>query len=304
MHNSLLTAMHAGLNREIKMHCSDVNNIARDPFKEFVTQQLNASKLDYDFFDLKFLFTRNEFNDAVIPKAPVLLMNGGINSTIALLYLIDIYQYKNITALFIPYGAPHNDVELQAFRKLKDVFLEMGYHAGQGLYFRELAVTATPLEASKFGSGYTIPLKNALLAAYAVMFGDSIFMGVNWRKTEALADDESLAFFNQISELLSLQYQQPIRVWSPFLHWKKEQAITWLMNRFPKNYLSILHATSNCHKPVNNKACGACYPCWKAARAFRTVNIWDALQDKFLVNPFTTSLAALYAKLWEQSEKG
>lgn len=298
MYKSLQAAMMVGLNREHKIQCPDVNVNVRDSFRDFVAQQLNGSKLEHDFIDLKFVFNRFDSNDAIIPKGPVVLMSGGIDSVIALLYLLDVYKYQNITALFVHYGSSYNDAELIAFRKLQALFLKIGWH--NNVAFREFTDNATPLDSSKFGAGYIIPLRNALLASYAVLFGDNIFLTANWRLNEhAGSGDKGITFFSQISELLSQQYMQPMRVWSPFLHWKKEQAVTWLMNRFPKSYAEILHTTMSCYNPTNGKACGECYACWKVARTFRTVNIWDMMQDKFIVSPFTTG----NAKLWEQSEK-
>jgi hypothetical protein len=212
-----------------------------------------------------------------------------------------VYKYKGVTALFIPYGAPYNDFEKLAYNKLRDIFLSLNYKPSD-VIFREYHTNIAPLDSSKFGAGYIIPMRNALLASYASLYGNNIFLASNWRLNDyAGACDKGLSFFSQISELLSQQYQTPVRVWSPFLHWKKEQAVTWLMNRYPKNYVEILYTTASCYNPdvFKNKACGDCYACWKAAKTFRTVNIWDTMQEKFATNPFATS----NAKVWEQKEK-
>jgi hypothetical protein len=82
MHESLLSAMMAGLNRENKVNCPDLNRFVREPFKDFVIQQLNGSKLDHDFLDIKFAFNRFDSVDAIIPQSPVVLVSGGIDSVI------------------------------------------------------------------------------------------------------------------------------------------------------------------------------------------------------------------------------
>lgn len=307
MYKALTTCMLAGLRRGNRVLCEDVHKRAQQQFREFTVQQLNDSKLQHDFSEIKMTYSNLE-TDAVIPPGLVILLSGGMDSLLMLFYALMVHRHAHVTALFIDYGAPYNEDEKIAFTQIADWFKSNRNHAAfKGLMFNVHFVTHrvqdVELKDKEFGDGYIIPLRNALLASIAVMYGDHIWLAAHWRKDDNPSGvcDKSVAFFTRLSEMLSTNYDRPITVWSPFFHMRKEQALAWLFNLHTSLTEPFKYCIS-CYNPristLTARMCGRCYACWKSAKAYRACNVMDVFQDLYTVSPFGTS----NVKIYEQRE--
>lgn len=311
MYKALTACMLTGLRRGNRVLCEDVNKRAQAPFREFVVQQLNDSKLlteakiPHDFTELKMTYSNME-TDAVIPGGLVVLLSGGMDSLLMLFHAIVQYRFPRVTALFIDYGAPYNEAESIAQEQISEWFKRSRNHPiFKNVMFSVQFVTHKipdiELNAKDFGDGYIIPLRNALLASIAVMYGDRIWLAAHWRKDDnpAGACDKSVAFFSRLSELLSLNFDRPVEVWSPFLHMRKEQVLQGLLNAQSSLAEPFKYCVS-CYNPFSyvdgerTKMCGKCYSCWKSAKAYRACNVMDIFQDRYRVNPFGSDSVKLY----------
>jgi 7-cyano-7-deazaguanine synthase in queuosine biosynthesis len=269
---------------------------------------MNNSQLSHDFSEIKLSFNNTE-SDAIIPNGLVVLFSGGMDSLLMLFYAIMQHRYSNVNVLFINYGAPYNAAEEIAFDAIDDwfkrnrnnaVFKNMSFT----LNFIKYKVQDIELNPAKFGDGYIIPLRNSLLISLALLYGDRIWLGAHWRKDDNPSGvcDKSVAFFNKLSALLSLNYDRPVEVWSPFLHMKKAEVLATLLNDHA-TLVEPFKSTVSCYNPTIEvgftKMCGTCYSCWKSAKAYRTCNVMDIFQDRYKVNPFGAS----DAKIYEQREQ-
>lgn len=309
MYKALTACMLTGLRRGNRVLCEDVNKRAQAPFRDFVVQQLNDSKLLndakvlQDFTEIKMAYSNVE-NDAVIPSGLVVLFSGGMDSLLMLFHAIVHYRFPRVTALFVNYGSPYNQAESVAQEQIAEWFRRSRNHPvfKNIMYSIQFATHTIPdveLNAKDFGDGYIIPLRNALLASVAVLYGDRIWLGAHWRKDDnpAGACDKSIGFFSRLSELMSLNFDRPIEVWSPFLHLRKEQVLQNLLTAQSSLTEPFKYCVS-CYNPTvsaeGTKMCGTCYSCWKSAKAFRSCNVMDIFQDRYLTNPFGSDKAKVY----------
>jgi len=293
VHRSFFEVMQTGLNRQNSVLCPDVNENVQKDFKAFVLRQLEGCSLEHEFYDLKFSFNTVSSADAIIPSNLVVLLSGGIDSMVGALYALKQYEYSSITLLFVDYGSPYNACERICAASVAAYVKRLYPSRNVNLQTRSLDVV---LDEKKFGKGYLIPARNALLSSLAILYGDKVWLSTNWRLERPTDDinagacDKAPYFFATMSEMLSRQYKTPISVTSPIFHMTKAQTIQWLIDAFPTAYVDLLHITTSCYSPslVDGKvrSCGACYGCWKAAAAFRDCNIWDLVYDCFLENPF------------------
>lgn len=78
--------------------------------------------------------------------------------------------------------------------------------------------------------------------------------------------DGKAAFFKDLERVIRSSLNFPIKVYSPFVKWKKERVL-----RHGKDL--PLHLTFSCLNPKGKKHCGKCNKCAERARAFASCGI-------------------------------
>lgn len=200
----------------------------------------------------------------------VILMGCGVDSTLAVFYAskaLRINLEKSTLLLYVDYKGPYSDKETQVARTLlRDLSARFRAH----IAYVELDIHS--ITHQQLVKGYILPLRNAVLSAVAASFirtkGGEVWLGANYRKVDddpGAAVDKSRKFFGTMTELLSAQWDRPVRVMSPFLHLSKAETVRWAVEAIGHTEtVALLDMTTTCYHATEQR-CGACYACFKLA---------------------------------------
>jgi len=218
----------------------------------------------------------------------VICLGAGIDSTIAVYYAIKVLNFlpEDIAVLHISYGAPYENKEKKATLELRRQFRDLGVEVFTAR-IEDAHRGGKCLDASKFPRGYIIPVRNPLLATIGSIVGDEVWIVANWRKIEdgKATLDKGRKFYGHMSELLSMYWERPIQVRSPFLHMTKAASIRWFINEFGMEAAETLLAkTVSCYSDFGEGRCGECYSCYKAYKVFQKFGM-QKLLNSFETNP-------------------
>ena len=163
----------------------------------------------------------------------VVLVSGGVDS------LLVANAYPDALRLFVDYGQPYAREERIASA---DLF--------PGLETVEIRGIVTPPHFDSF-----VPCRNLMLATIAVQFGDSILFG--GMKDDHVEDNKETEF-TLMSHVLSRYARKQVRVWSPFFHMTKADAIAAYLKDNPSDKLL---RTFSCFNPQLGQECLDCPAC-------------------------------------------
>lgn len=172
----------------------------------------------------------------------ILLVSGGIDS-----YITWNYLYRP-TPLFVDYGQPYLDIELEAVTKLYPSFEKIKIEGIKELNPDKIFV----------------PARNLMLASLALRYSNSIALG--GVKDEKCKDKSPYAF-KMMSSILSEFNNDNVTVFSPLWHLTKAQAVGEYLQT---NSADPLHDTISCY---SQRLCNDCESCFRRFVALAHNNI-------------------------------
>lgn len=188
----------------------------------------------------------------------VLLMSGGLDSTIAYWYLEKPYS------LWIDIGQKYKAKEKEAVKNLKRRYdINIDFIKG--------------LDLSQFEKGENayIPRRNALLLQLASYYGNKLFLvGIEGDNVE----DKSPEAFQEIENCLNFiskeKEDKQIKIRSPFWGLSKGEIVRWFKKNVP-DAEEILLTSVSCYDKDIEWQCGSCKSCFRKAIAmdYNNMNI-------------------------------
>ncbi len=221
-------------------------------------------------------------------KSAVVLLSGGLDSTVLLHYVIKSLKYDAIYALSFKYGQKHVR-ELECARlqiaAVGDAVVE--HHVVDLAFFPSLIGTASTLiegggEISELTALANeqrdqpptyVPNRNMLLLSIGAAFAearecDTVFYG-------AQAQDEygywdcTMEFVNRINNALALNRRNPVKIEAPFAGFRKADEV-----RLGQSLQVDFSNTWSCYRG-GEKHCGTCPTCVERINAFRESKMPD-----------------------------
>ena len=180
--------------------------------------------------------------DFLVSDCDVVCFSGGIDSTAALLHLLE--HKKNIVALWCDYGQPYNEPEREAVVRICKMLSVQLYIATVDL--SELIALGT--ERFK----HVFPARNLLIAAIAAALqpNEIVLAGLS---DELVVPDKSPRMYSEGSRLLNY------RVYSPFINMTKAEVLSVWKKRWNK----MLDASETVSCYGDNGDCQNCSSCAK-----------------------------------------
>jgi 7-cyano-7-deazaguanine synthase len=205
-------------------------------------------------------------------KRCILLLSGGIDSTILGLYLND--QGINYQSLFINYGQTPNDAELNAVTKTAALLrssldvIEM-----HGLRSAFTSSDQAVFAANGNPGKHVLELGSVLLLAPALTYArrlriDTIYIGYT-RLDADYSDEYSQKFLDTYSDLSTSAGYPQIVFKAPFVDKTKDEVL-----QLGSSQPNLLAATWTCHLHGPSQ-CGVCESCLGRRAAFAKANIED-----------------------------
>jgi 7-cyano-7-deazaguanine synthase in queuosine biosynthesis len=228
--------------------------------------------------------------NAPLEKELVILLSGGVDSTISYLYAIIEKKYKpeDILCLYVDLGHSYSWKELEGIKNSSI----------------PVSIIKTDILREEFNNipqakhPYSIILnRNLFLASIAAMYGKRIWICAlkDEQHEYAKEHDKSYKFFKDTTDLLTytcnIRREQTI-VETPFSEFTKAELIGWaLRNGVSKDYLLSSHT---CYDDKQEK-CGQCFVCFKRWVSFKVngideqgyaFNPWESDEAKRLIENY------------------
>lgn len=184
----------------------------------------------------------------------IVCFGAGIDSTVLLYKMAQMFKQSDILAFYLDYGGPWSAKEkVRAAAVRKAVAYDL-----PGIQWMAGEVRTSNDKPLGLIKGYILPGRNAMfmeLAAELWPDAEDILLAANYKKDDTVgAVDKGRLFFGDMTDILG------IRCWSPVLHRTKLQALLDLDN--PGTVQKILTMTTSCYDETSS-ACGTCYACFK-----------------------------------------
>lgn len=231
---------------------------------------------------------------ATIPDTPtgvVVILSGGLDSSIATMLAVEKYGEEKVTALSFNYGQKQVK-ELDMAARLCAI-LNIPHKILDIRYFGDLV---RPMSANIGGSAVTmptikdvlgdpqpktyVPFRNMLLLTNAlataeVQGADTIFCGLQVHDTYGYWDT-SQAFVDDLNKVAAHNRQTKINILAPFAHLSKKDEIL-LAREMAREYL--LKYTLTCYNPdEHGHSCGTCPSCAERIKGFAEAGVPDPVQ--------------------------
>jgi len=229
-------------------------NIKNNLLKKAIEAQKNLYKLKQPKDD--FLFYVYNHPEALYKKAylnyeKVLLISGGIDSYIG--YYVTKKKYKNIKGLYVNYGYPYAEMEIETIKNL-----------GIDCIFKDLSFMKKYQEKGEKYWGEIFPGRNWILCIIAGELikqrGEIWMMAVNGEVKKKWGDKSEYMLIEG-SKILSKFYKKDIEICVPFSNLTKGQLIELYLKE--NGDIEKLKKTVSCHyiNNVNELPCGNCMGC-------------------------------------------
>lgn len=231
-------------------------------------------------------------------KKAVVLLSGGLDSTVALHKACEKYSPEKVHALSLVYGqrhsvelhmarvqcqiadVPHTTIDVsKIFAQSKSSMLAHGADVAQGTYEEQLKRADAH---DQNGSLETyVPFRNGLFISMATSFAYQIGAGVvviaiHQDDSGAAYPDCSEEFLSSIGRSIRLGTGNAVRLYAPFASWTKAQ----IVGEGIRLGVSFKY-TWSCYSPKDNeitaKPCLNCATCLDRAKAFNANNAVDPL---------------------------
>lgn len=218
----------------------------------------------------------------------VIILSGGMDSTIAMRIAVEKYGKENVTALTFNYGqkqvyeiekAKASTRYLGVTHKVLDAsFLS---DISQGFSANVDSHIDMPTIEDVLGDPRPktyVPNRNMILlsiaAAYAETVGaDTIFCGLQ-STDEYSYHDTTPRFIEKINSVLDENRILKIKICAPFVNLSKHDELL-ILNELDD--MEILNNTLTCYNPQGGLSCGVCPSCSERLKAFKTSGFKDPI---------------------------
>ena len=213
-------------------------------------------------------------------KGCVVLLSGGLDSTVMLYGCVKEYGAENVHPLYVNYGSKHRSYEYAAAKvschelglTLKEIEVSRSIFANAAL-----TSESQPLPTDlKDTINVVVPFRNLSLATFGAMYADmqqvnKIYMSPT-KEDYSVFRDCRRDFFDMVESALDLgaKFEGSYFIKTPHIEMTKEQVIKRGIE-LGVNFLN----TWTCYEPVNTKPCGTCPACQVRAKGFAEVGIAD-----------------------------
>jgi len=224
-------------------------------------------------------------------KGAIVILSGGLDSTIAMRYAVEKYGNKNVFALTFNYGqkqaaeidcASWTTTLLGVGHKIIDASF-LG-DISQGFSANVDTGMAMPTIEDVIGdprpSTY-VPNRNMILLSIAAAYAetqkvDVVICGLQQNDTYNY-HDTTPRFLEKINAVLNENRIIQIKVVSPFINKTKTDEINLLLSM--DDGVGLLAHTLTCYNPDwNGRSCGKCPSCSERLKAFSNVGIKDPVR--------------------------
>lgn len=224
----------------------------------------------------------------------VVVISGGMDSTIALIRTIHEHGKENVEAISFYYGQKQK-VELEMAQltcknqgvkhTVLDVSFMGAYLANKSANIEGSSIaTPTADEVVHNSQPVTyVPNRNMMLisisASYAESIGaDEIIMGFQSQDTYGYWDCTE-EFVTAINNTLSLNRQNSVKLTTPFVGVSKVDELEQFIKLVGEDEaLAILSNTLTCYNPENSVSCGICPSCVDRLHAFEANGLIDSIK--------------------------
>lgn len=220
-------------------------------------------------------------------KGCVVILSGGMDSTIAMRIAVEKYGKENVSALTFNYGQKQS-VEIEKAKtsttllgvKHKVIDASFLKDISQGFSANVDANIEMPTIKDVLGDPRPptyVPNRNMILmsiaAAYAEVNGvDTIITGLQ-ATDEYNYHDTTKRWTEKVNDLLSENRIIKIKLTAPFVSLSKKDEIS-ILNELDGN-VDFLHNTLTCYNPTDGLSCGVCPSCAERIKAFMSLGIKD-----------------------------
>jgi 7-cyano-7-deazaguanine synthase len=224
------------------------------------------------------------------PKAAVVLLSGGLDSTTTL--AIAKQAGFRLQALTFQYGQRHS-IEVEAARRVaqamgveRHIIVDIDLRVFGGSALTDNVAVPKSRALDEMGSGIPltyVPARNTIFLAYALAFAEvaaseDIFIGVNALDYSGYPDcrPEFIRAFEAMANLATkaaVEGHQRLRIHTPLLHLSKAQIIQ--RGRELGVDYSLTHS---CYDPSpNGTSCGQCDSCLLRLKGFAEAGVADPI---------------------------
>lgn len=240
--------------------------------------------------------------DAMLPNSngAVIVLSGGMDSTIAMRFAVEKYGADNVKALTFFYGQKQaievdKAVESTKLLKVEHKILDMSIlgDISQGFSANVDRNIQMPTIKQVLGDPRPktyVPNRNMILMSFAAAFAEtknieSVIMGLQVHD-EYGYHDTTQKFVDKINSALSDNRIIKIKIVAPFSHLSKTDELKLLLEL--DNSVDLLNHTLTCYNPdEHGHACGKCPSCAERIQAFINVGVRDPAIYQVKINwPF------------------
>lgn len=215
-------------------------------------------------------------------KSSIILASGGIDSTAAILSLLD--QGIKPKLVTLDFGQINNKVEQKIIKRIAKKL-------GLKLIVFKIDIKKEVEEGWKEWS-YIVPARNFLIASLGANYLDQveekgdIYLAATEEeiKHSKPGPDKSQEFYSFCSRLFSREYGQKMTLKTPFKDITKTELLTLWNKKWLDKFRISPYDTSTCYY---GEECGACNSCFKRSLALLSAGL--DLDPKIKTNPFKSN---------------
>lgn len=213
-------------------------------------------------------------------KGCVVLLSGGLDSTVMLHGCVLSYGSENVFPLYVNYGSKHKVYELAAAKvTCKELGLTLKTVEVSKDIFLNAALTdpATKVPSDlKNTINVVVPFRNLSLATFGAMYADmmdvnDIYLSPTKEDFEVFRDCRR-EFFDKVEATLELgaKYEKHYFVLTPHIHMTKAEVIQRGVE-LDVNFLN----TWTCYDPQSSRPCRVCPACQVREKGFKELGLND-----------------------------
>ena len=230
-------------------------------------------------------------------KGVVVILSGGMDSTIAMRICVEKYGAENVKALSFFYGQRQR-LELERAKEstgllgVKHKVLDLSILGEIGQGFSANVDTGIQMPTIKDVLGdpspkTEVPNRNMILISVAAAYAqtqqiDTIVMGLQIHDEYGYWDTTQ-RFVDKVNDVLSENRKIKVKVIAPFSSLSKTDELS-ILYELDKNY-NLLKYTLTCYNPnERGESCGLCPTCAERIKAFMNIGIPDLIPYSIKIN--------------------
>lgn len=204
-------------------------------------------------------------------KNKVVLLSGGLDSTVLLYDLVAHEDESRIRCIWIDYGQKNAEQELEAVQKLcKKLYIQLKVVSAQHVFDGVKSTLLKGVEGLHTVANDEIPNRNAVLISIAASHcEEESTILVAAHKTGAAYADATPQFYTRMSKAIHWSTNSKVDVEAPYIRMTKKQIVkrAWDMALTQEE---IIADTVSCYE---GNGCGRCPACLARLEALRGIYI-------------------------------